>query len=269
MLLNTSSTRSSILPTTYTIAQISDCHLFSQKGGMHYGANVYQNLLNVLQKIKTQHQVQAIVFTGDITQDHSEVSYQRFVEAVAECEITTQIYYLAGNHDEHELLDKHLSLTPFNTGKLIDDTFWQIVLLNSKSETPKGLVSEKDLSALDSKIDKTKKQLIMMHHHPLDVGYFIDRHGLTNQKQFWQAINKQQTIKAIACGHVHQSMTIYSKPEANGVPLYTCPATSIQFDTTKESGSSNGQGGGFRIFSLYANGQIETQSYFLAGNKNG
>jgi len=264
-----SSTTTSTLSAIFTIAQISDCHLFSRTDAMHYGANVYQNLVNVLQTIKTQHQVQAIIFTGDITQDHSEVSYQRFAQAVTACEINTPIYYLAGNHDEHELLDKHLSAAPFNKNKIISHDYWQIVLLNSKSETPNGFVSESELLTFENNIDNNKHQLIMMHHHPLDVGYFIDRHGLNNQMQFWQTIDKHKTVKAIACGHVHQAMILYPKPEAKGVPLYTCPATSIQFDPSKDSGSSNGQGGGFRIFSLYTNGEIETQCYFLARNING
>jgi Icc protein len=184
------------------------------------------------------------------------------------CGITTPFYYLAGNHDEHELLDKYLSVPPFSNKKMITHDYWQIALLNSKSESPKGFVSEGELSALENNIDNTKHQLIMMHHHPLDVGYFIDRHGLTNQTKFWQTITKQQTVKAIACGHVHQEMTIYSHPQDKGIPLYTCPATSIQFDPSKDSGSSNEQGGGFRLFSLFANGEIETQCHFLPRNIN-
>jgi Icc protein len=256
------------LPAEFTLAQISDCHLFSQTDGMHYGANVYQNLVDVLRIINTQHLVQAIVFTGDITQDHSEESYQRFTQAVMACGITTPFYYLAGNHDEHELLDKYLSVPPFSNKKTITHDSWQIALLNSKSETPNGFVSGNELLAFENSVDNTKYQLIMMHHHPLDVGYFMDRHGLENQTQFWQTINKHQTVKAIACGHVHQAMTIYPEPEEKGVPLYTCPATSIQFDRTKQSGSSNGQGGGFRLFSLGANGQVKTDSYFLPRNVN-
>ena len=56
--------------------------MFSQTDGLHHGANVYHNLVSVLDDIKNQHLVDAIVFTGDITQDHSEKSYQLFVQAV-------------------------------------------------------------------------------------------------------------------------------------------------------------------------------------------
>lgn len=251
----------------YKIAQITDCHLFSQTDGLHYGANVYQNLVSVLQEIKNKPDVQVIVFTGDITQDHSEASYQLFVEAVLNSGIKVPFYYLAGNHDEHELLDKYLSIPPFSRDKLIIHQDWQIVLLNSKSDTPKGLVTQSDLLVLESIVDEHKYQLLMMHHHPLDVGYFMDKHGLENQTQFWQTINKFPSIKGITCGHVHQSLTLYSK-QTPSIPLFTCPATSIQFDTTKSSGASNGQGAGYRIFALYADGKINSDSYFLSRELN-
>jgi Icc protein len=247
----------------YKIAQISDCHLFSQTDGLLYGANVYQNLVCVLHEIKNQHAVKAIVFTGDITQDHSEKSYQRFVQAVLESGITVPFYYLAGNHDEHELLDKYLSVPPFINEKVINEQYWQIVLLNSKSDTPKGLVTTQDLFALESTVDVQKHQLLMMHHHPIDVGYFIDQHGLENQEQFWQTINKFSSIKAIACGHVHQALTLHAEP-LSSLSLFTCPATSIQFDTSKSSGTSNGQGAGYRVFSLFSNGRIKADHYFLS-----
>jgi len=251
------------LTSVFKIAQISDCHLFSQSDGLHYGANVYQNLISVLQKIKEEPDVEAIIFTGDITQDHSEASYQLFVETVLKSDITLPFYYLAGNHDEHELLDKYLSVPPFSSNKLINEQCWQIVLLNSKSDTPKGLVSQDDLFALEAVINKDKHQFLLMHHHPIDVGYFMDKHGLENQTQFWQTINKHSSIKGIACGHVHQSLTIYSD-HTPSIPLFTCPATSIQFDTSKSSGASNGQGAGYRIFSLFADGQIHSNSCFLS-----
>lgn len=246
----------------YKIAQITDCHLFSQMDGLHYGANVYQNLVAVLQEIKNQPDIQIIVFTGDITQDHTEKSYQLFVQAVLDSEIKAPFYYLAGNHDEHELLDKYLSVPPFVNKKVINTQCWQIFLLNSKGETPKGLVTQSDLLALESIVDEHKYQLLMMHHHPLDVGYFMDKHGLENQTQFWLTINKFSSIKGITCGHVHQSLTLYSEHKPS-IPLFTCPATSIQFDTTKSSGASNGQGAGYRIFSLYADGKLNSDSYFL------
>ena len=69
----------------FTLAQISDSHLFADHNGMHHQTNVYQNLLKVLLAIKVQPMIDAMVFTGDLTQDHSEASYQLFMQAFDTC----------------------------------------------------------------------------------------------------------------------------------------------------------------------------------------
>ena len=180
------------------IAQITDSHLFSSLNGLHHGYNVLKNLKDVLFSIRHRCEIEAIIFTGDLTQDNTEQSYQNFVDCVSECKITVPIYYLAGNHDEPALLDKYFSASPFIADKEITFTHWQIQLVNSKSETPAGYVSKQALNKLEGAISKDKCQLLMMHHHPIDVGYFIDKHGLQNKSDFWQAINCYTNIKGIA-----------------------------------------------------------------------
>ena len=253
------------------IAQISDCHLFADVTQCHYGADVYNNFLTVLQKLKVNTAIDVIVFTGDLSQDHTERSYQNFVNAVHQAKISVPFYYLAGNHDEPQLLNKYLISAPFYQQKLIEQKNWQIILLNSKSETPAGIIVQDELQrlkTLSAETNTDKHQLVMMHHHAIDVGYFIDRHGLKNSDVFWQVIEQQPTIKAIACGHVHRALTVYlspNKPQENkrSIPLYTCPATSIQFDPAKETVSSTGESAGYRLFTLFADGKIETNVVYV------
>ncbi|PKG83831.1 3',5'-cyclic-nucleotide phosphodiesterase [Colwellia sp. 75C3] len=251
------------------LAQITDSHLFSSLDGLHHGHNVFDNLRNVLLSVRNNAQIDYVVFTGDLTQDHTEQSYQNFVDCVHECDITVPIYYLAGNHDEPELLAKYFSVSPFLAGKEISLSHWQVQLVDSKSATPAGYVSEPVLEKLQSAIMPGKHQLLMMHHHPIDVGYFIDKHGLQNKADFWQAINGYNNIKAIACGHVHSAMeltnpvsNLLSKPLnqklKEPVVLYTCPATSIQFDPNVDGVAALAKGPGYRVFYLYADGQLNT-----------
>ena len=240
--------------------------------------------------------VDYVVFTGDLTQDHSEQSYQNFVDLVRECGVVVPIYYLAGNHDEPELLAKYFSAAPFSSDTCIEHPHWQIQLVDSKSATPAGYVSEQALAKLQSAIKQGKHQLVMMHHHPIDVGYFIDKHGLQNKADFWQAINDYDNIQAIACGHVHSAMqlSIESEPakvakEVNvtnatnvskaikitkavttqstavnqAVTLYTCPATSIQFDPSVDGVAALAKGPGYRIFNLSADGNLHTDVVYL------
>lgn len=252
-----------LLSKTLTLAQISDCHLFADRNGLHHQANVYQNLKNVLLAIKNQPSIDAIIFTGDLTQDHTQVSYQRFVQAFAECEITTPVYYVAGNHDEPALLKHYLSQAPFCQDSVIENEYWQVLMLESKSATPAGVISKAQCDIAGRIIDQTKSQLLLMHHHAVDAGFFIDKHGLVNKAQFQQFLTANPSIKALGCGHIHQALTLSVKLPERTLSLYCCPATSIQFDINAETAKSNGQAPGFRIFALAENEQITTQVFFV------
>ncbi|KGJ89031.1 metallophosphoesterase [Colwellia psychrerythraea] len=279
------------------LAQISDSHLFASIDSLHHGHNVLANLKKVLLSICQNPVIDSIVFTGDLTQDHSEQSYQNFVDCVHECDVCVPIYYLAGNHDEPELLDKYFSKSPFQADKTLNLPQWQVQLIDSKSETPAGHVSEQALGELKDAIKADKHQLVMMHHHPIDVGYFIDKHGLQNQTGFWQVIDCFDNVKAIACGHVHSAIqlsypldipleTALVEPLVDAlvispnkslsqqgtqkvdkvkepVTLYTCPATSIQFDPSVDGVAALDKGPGYRLFHLFANGKIATDVIYL------
>lgn len=242
---------------TFTIAQFSDCHLFADKNREHFGANVWQNLTQVLADISQRKTVDCAVFTGDLTQDHSEMSYQYFVEAIVQAKLTIPVYFLAGNHDDKQMIAKYLIAPNFQTNCTISHDHWQIQLLDSKSDTPSGLVSEKALHALTHQIDCNKFQLLMMHHHPIDIGYYIDKHGLINKEFFWESINRlnesKVNIQAIACGHVHRASQLVK----DGIDIYTCPATSVQFGDTKEIMASTSPC--YRLLCLNSNGTIASE----------
>ncbi|MBL4941593.1 MAG: metallophosphoesterase [Colwellia sp.] len=240
----------------FVIAQFSDCHLFADKKSKHLGANVWQNLISVLTDIAQRDNIDCAVFTGDLTQDHTELSYQHFVEAIKRAQFTLPVYFLAGNHDDQQLLAKHLTAPTLQTNKTINSNFWQIQLLDSKSDTPAGVVSQASLQTLPQRINKNKFQLLMMHHHPVNIGYYIDKHGLINQHEFWQALTQlnaeSMNIKAIACGHVHRAV----KLAKNNIDIYTCPATSVQFGETKEKAGSIMPS--YRLFFLESCGAIRS-----------
>lgn len=245
------------------IAQISDSHLFADCDGLHHQADVYQNLVNVLTDIKQQSLVDVIVFTGDLTQDHSDESYQLFVKAFQVCGITTPVYFVAGNHDEPALLSRYLSQAPFKQDKIIETAHWQVVLVESKSATPAGVFSKAQSNIARSKIKPMKSQLLLMHHHAVDAGFFIDLHGLENKVDFQQFLNQHRTIKAIGCGHIHQALTLPVLLSDRTINLYTCPATSIQFDMNSTTVKSNGQPPGYRIYTLAENQEVTSKVVFV------
>lgn len=255
---------------TLVIAQFSDSHLFAAIDGLHHNVNVQNNLQQVLASIAADRNIDYAIFTGDLTQDHSEQSYINFVEAVRSENISIPVLFLAGNHDEPKLLNKHLAGKPFVSDKKIEGDYWQVQLVDSKSETPAGVVSNQTLQELPQLLNGNKFQLLMMHHHPVDVGYFIDRHGLQNKDNFWQVITAYNNyekgnkgIRGIACGHVHRASVVTRRDneqrEQTNVNLYTCPATSIQFDPSVDTVSALAQGPAYRLFYLQQDGTLNSQ----------
>ena len=251
---------------SFKIAQISDTHLFADTDSLHCGANVYKNLAQVITHIRLVEKPDAIIFTGDLTQDHTDASYDRFVEIFRNQTVKIPVYFVAGNHDEFSQLNNSLTSAPFNASKVITANNWQVLLIDSKSETPAGYVNQETLHWIGEHVDPNKKQLIMMHHHPIDVGYSIDKHGLKNKEIFWSTLEKYPSIAALACGHVHNDLSLLPENTGYLLPLYTCPATSIQFDQSKPYSACNGQGAGYRIFELFEDQHFITRTYFVDAN---
>ncbi|GLX79575.1 3',5'-cyclic adenosine monophosphate phosphodiesterase CpdA [Thalassotalea insulae] len=249
---------------TIEFVQISDCHLYQDKEAMHYDANVYHNLCRVLEDIRANKHLSCIIFTGDLSQDHSELSYQHFIDALTVNEINLPIYYTPGNHDDLQLLTDAFSGFQGGSKKTIDFSHWQLQLVNSKSESPSGVVSVEEQQRVMANVEQNKYQLLLMHHHPVDVNYFIDRHGLHNKTAFYAMLDKITQVKAVACGHVHNALELTITTASKHLPLLTCPATSIQFDQTVDGVANAQLGPGYRHFTLFASGEVQSKAIFLA-----
>ncbi|WP_286262795.1 metallophosphoesterase [Thalassotalea atypica] len=248
---------------SFIIAQISDSHLYADRHALHHGVNVYDNLANILAELSNNGEFDAVVFTGDLTQDHSERSYQHFAELILQTNLEHPVYFVAGNHDCPTLLAKHLKGEPFSSNKNITTAHWEINLVASKSESPAGYIVPSEISTLVNQALPDKYQWIFMHHHPIDVGYFIDRHHLTNQDFLWQSLQQLPLLKGIACGHVHRGMTLTKQQTGKYCDLLTCPATSIQFDTQAPTVKALAMGPGYRIIELHDNGSYRTHVHYL------
>lgn len=250
------------MPKTIRLAQISDSHLFATTDALFHGVNVYQNLLAVLVKIASDDNIDAVVFTGDLSQDHSPASYQLFANAVALSGLTKPVYFVAGNHDDPQMMAQYLAQPPFVNLKQFNLGSWQFFLVNSKSATPAGFIAESELTRITQAAHSQQFQFIFCHHHPVNIGYFIDRHGLENQNEFWQTVAKLPNFKGGACGHVHrgQELNIQAKV-TNKATWYTCPATSIQFDPQADTVKALEQSAGFRLLTFSDNGDISTDVF--------
>ncbi len=241
------------------LLQITDTHLFAPADGSLLSVNTHDSFLSVVSAIIDRNVAfDAILATGDISQDHSEASYQKFEQGIAPLE--KPCFWLPGNHDykpnmgsvlpskqiqpvEHVLLGEH----------------WQMVLLDSQVVgVPHGRLSDQQLALLDDKLSAhpQKHTLVLLHHHPLLVGsQWLDQHTLKDAQDFWQVVEKHSNVKAILCGHVHQDMDKLH----HGVRVMATPSTCVQFKPNSNDFALDPQSPGWRELELFDDGSLATE----------
>lgn len=89
------------------LLQITDTHLFASAEGRLLAVPTAQSLAAVLERVQAnEHPFDLILATGDLSQDHSPESYQRFASMMAP--LARPIYWLPGNHDDGPLMTEYL-----------------------------------------------------------------------------------------------------------------------------------------------------------------
>ncbi|MBD1574206.1 3',5'-cyclic-AMP phosphodiesterase [Vibrio sp. S17_S38] len=252
-----------------TFVQVTDTHLFSDEKGSLLGVNTLDSFAAVVQDItkhveSKQFEYQALIMTGDVSQDHTDESYQRFNQGIQT--LGKNCYWLPGNHDYKPSMNSiYPSAQIKSSTHVLAGKFWQVVLLDSQVEgCPHGELSKEQLNYLDQALSDypDRYTLILLHHHPRLVGSeWLDKHCLHNSDEFWQVIAPYSKAKAVLCGHVHQDFNqLY-----NGVRVITSPSTCIQFKPNSNEFALDRVAPGWRSLALLPSGEIETQIYRLDG----
>ncbi|KJY82209.1 3',5'-cyclic-nucleotide phosphodiesterase [Vibrio galatheae] len=246
------------------LLQITDTHLFEPADGSLLSVNTLDSFNAVVEAILEDNRCfDAIISTGDISQDHTAVSYQRFEQGIAPLEKTC--FWLPGNHDFKPSMT---SVLPSEQIKQLQHVLlgesWQMVMLDSQIVgVPHGRLSDYQLSLLEEKLLEYPERhtLVLLHHHPLLVGSrWLDQHTLKDAHHFWQVVEKHQNVKAVVCGHVHQDMNVLH----NGVRVMSTPSTCVQFKPNSDDFALDTLSPGWRELELHSDGRLTTQVKRLA-----
>lgn len=209
------------------IAQLTDCHLLAAPEGMYQGVQPYHTLAAVLAAIKHS-KLDALILTGDLTQDHSVASYQHYLALLAE--FSLPVFWLPGNHDDSQLMSTLFQQSPFRPEKQLFAAGWQLLLLDSTGSTPAGYFPSTRLQSLQHQLQSDIRPCwLFSHHHPAPIGSSIDRHGWLDAEPFWQLLHQHTQVQGIAHGHCHHA---YHR-QLQGKNVVGCPATSVQFQQTE------------------------------------
>ncbi|MBM7037453.1 3',5'-cyclic-AMP phosphodiesterase [Vibrio ulleungensis] len=249
------------------LVQITDTHLFEPADGNLLSVNTEQSFHAVVQNvIDSQCAFDAVLATGDISQDHTPASYEKFVQGIRP--LVKQCYWLPGNHDYKPSMG---SVIP--TDQIVEDTHvmigkhWQLILLDSQVVgVPYGELSQQQLAMLDQCLSQhpDKHSLVLLHHHPVLIGSaWLDQHTLRNSSELWEVINRHSNVKGLLCGHVHQDFDQLH----SGVRVIATPSTCAQFKPNSNDFALDNVAPGWRRLSLLENGQIETHVHRLEAGR--
>ncbi|CAM2815003.1 3',5'-cyclic-AMP phosphodiesterase [Vibrio rarus] len=253
-----------VMEETVQLVQITDTHLFAKDEGCLLSVNTAQSFLAVVDDVVVRNVAfDAIVATGDISQDHSLESYSRFAQGI-EC-LEKPCYWLPGNHDRKKNMSQLLPSKQIREMEhVLAGDYWQLIMLNSQVEgLPHGYLDESQLDLLEEKLNQYPQRhtLILFHHNSLPIGSaWLDQHKLQKAPQFWERIAGYDNVRAVLGGHVHQKVD----KEHNGVRVMATPSTCIQFKANSDEFALDTLPPGWRHLQLHKDGSIESQVYRLS-----
>jgi Icc protein len=210
--------------------------------------------------MRQQHpQIDMIVHTGDLAQNPTTVTYDRYLKHMQSIGIpffrrlAIMMMYLTS-----------LFMEQIHQPTVVEIGDWCIILLNSAQPTRiDGKIAEAGLEQLTELLKKHHDRHIMIacHHHPFAMeSAWIDQHKLKNSSDLLETIRPFSNIKAIICGHVHQD----SINTWQDIQFLSTPSTCIQFKPKSDKFALDEEHPGYRFIKLKANGEIETQVYRLS-----
>lgn len=239
-----------------TVAQITDTHLFADPSQTLMGCQTARSLQRVLQQLATENpKPDLLLLTGDLSQDETIASYEQLRTQVAA--LNLPVYWLPGNHDHLTLMEQTLSTFPFSAQKTIQTGGWHFILLNSAvAGQVAGELSQDTLAWLEHQLERIDRPtLVALHHPPLQIGSeWMDKIGLQNATELQAILDRYPQVKLVLFGHIHQEFVQTLK----SITYLGAPSTGIQFEPLQAQLAIGSQNPGFRILTLYPNGNYST-----------
>lgn len=240
------------------LVQVTDMHLYADAEGALVGMNCAEGLRDVLALIR-EHEphIDAVLCTGDVSQDNSRESYCRCHEAVAT--LGAPQYWIAGNHDELPTMRAALGderQACFSSGFSVPG--WRVVMLNSNVlGQAHGFLDEAELTRLDAELSASSAShaLVCLHHNCVPVAAaWLQQHALQNSEALFAVLDRHPQVKAVLFGHIHQELV----HERRQVLYLGSPSTCVQFHPTNDKFALDDLNPGYRWLELFPDGELRT-----------
>lgn len=235
------------------ILQVTDSHLGQDADEELLGLKTADSLIDVLKRASEQEErFDLVLSSGDISNDGTAGSYDRFIKSVRKLIPRTPLAWLEGNHDDPASMRNIASAAPMSGYVKVGE--WRLILLNSRVPfEERGELPQSELTRLERLLssDPSAPTMIFLHHQVVPVGSaWIDQYVVNNADALFDITDRYENIKAISWGHVHQEF--YSV--RNGVDLIATPSTCVQFKPLSDDFMVDDVMPGYRVYELHPNG---------------
>ena len=238
------------------LIQITDPHIRAEAEGTLLGFQTQMGLDMVLAKIREDgKQPDAIVVTGDIAHDYSDIAYRRVIKLVKG--MGSPMYWCPGNHDDKVKMARIGAELGIGSDR-IELGNWLIQLLDTAVPGKvSGHLSESELALADAVIESNADRYVVFgfHHQPVPQGSrWIDELQIDNGAELVALVQDQPHVKALFWGHVHQELDRF----LGGVRLLSTPSSCVQFRPKSDDFALDRIMPGYRWFDLYPDGTMDT-----------
>lgn len=227
-----------------TILQISDTHIVAEGKLVSGRLETTDPLEKLVKRLSTYRasigDIDAVLVSGDISDDGSAESYQRFKWAMSELALPT--YLIPGNHDAREPMRTAFQADGYfpeqgylNWSKQINDV--QLIGLDTLIEGQGGgMLAPETLAFLTSSLEHAggAPVLLALHHPPFKSDIkFMDDIGLKNITDLAHVLEAYSGELRLVCGHIHSLMIAnVGKHIAVSAPS---PCSTFDFDTRENA----------------------------------
>ncbi|WP_040699875.1 metallophosphoesterase [Nocardia vinacea] len=232
---------------TVTVVQLTDTHIRATGERVHGMIDTYANLTQVLQQLRaSQQRIDALVLSGDLTDNGSPEAYRRLRDAVepVAAELGARTVYTMGNHDERTAFGIELlgldSVDPDLThDQVFDIAGLRIIALDSS--TPRRHDGRLEPEQLDWLTDQLREPaphgtLLVLHHPPIPSPVAATEYLRLEQPELLGEVLDGSDVRLIICGHNH----LTGAAALGGIPVWIGPALAYRIDTIAPLGRHRG-----------------------------
>jgi len=236
-----------VSPSPYLVLQLSDLHLRADPGDSLASLRAAVEAVGALTD-----RPDALIVSGDLSDDGSERSYEQAAELLAELRLPTHV--LPGNHDDRAAMRKVFGLAGAGDEPIdYSAELGPLRLVALDSTLPgeeRGGLSAATLSWLDGELalEPSRPTLLALHHPPFVTALpafdeiclsAVERSGLA------AVLERHPQVRRVVCGHIHRTITA----ELAGRAVLAIPSTHRQarLDFRSEDFSLSADPAGFAL----------------------